>query len=143
MAHVIRFALSRLTRNPKTEAGRHVRNIIHTLSDVHDEVSMYTFIERFQQWDEVYADFLKEKSYNPHTGRRWYTHKKLRSVRSHIKNSIPHLFHYLSDSDIPRTTNDLEGGINSPLSELLRRHRGIRKRFKRLLVSLYLLERRK
>jgi len=141
--HVIRFCLSRLTRSPQTEAGRALRKIILSLNKIETEKEVLSFQKQFHDWNEKYHNFLKEKSQSKETGRKWYTHRKLRSVRSHLKNSIPFLFHYVYDKDIPKTTNHLEGGINSPLSELLRRHRGIQKRFKRLLVSLYLLKRRK
>ena len=141
--HVVRFCLSKLTRSPQTEAGRELRKIVLLLNTITNEKEVTYFTKQFEQWNETYYDFLKEKSKSLETGRMWYTHRKLRSVRSHVKNSIPYLFHYVYDKDIPKTTNHLEGGINAPLSELLRRHRGIQKRFKRLLVSLYLLERRR
>lgn len=141
--HVIRFCLSKLTRSPQTEAGRALRKIVLLLNTIRSEKEVNMFLQQFKQWNETYHDFLKEKSKSFETGKTWYTHRKLRSVRSHLKNSIPYLFHYVYDKDIPKTTNHLEGGINAPLSELLRRHRGIQKRFKRLLVSLYLLKRRK
>ncbi len=141
--HVMKFSLGKLTRKPKTEAGKDLRNIVLSLSSVYTEREAFQFQERFLTWERSYASFLKEKSINPLTGRKWYTHKSIRSVRSHLKNSLPFLFYYVDDETIPRTTNNIEGGTNSSLDERLRRHRGIQKRFKRLLVSLYLLKRRK
>jgi len=52
-------------------------------------------------------------------------------------------FLFVENKSIPNTTNCVEGGINSPLTELLWRHRGIRKEQKRDLVLSYLSARRK
>lgn len=141
--HIIRFCLSKLTQKPKTDAGKELRILICDISKIKTKAEVNKWKNSFWKWDEKHKDFLKEKSINPLTNRSWYTHRKLRSVRSHIKNSLDNIFLYIENDKIPKTTNYVEGGINSPLSELLRRHRGIKKEEKRLLVISYLSNRRK
>lgn len=142
LAHVIRLSLAWLTRNPKTKAGEDLRNIILTLSKAKTKIEAGIWKKSFELWDEYYDSFLQQKSLNPITGINWFTHKKLRAVRSLIKNALPDLFWFLEDRLIPNTTNAVEGGINSPVSELLRRHRGITEKQKELLVSDFLRARR-
>jgi len=140
--HIIRFCLSRLTQNPKTDAGKELRSLVYEISKVKTKIEVDQWKNSFLKWNEKHKDFLKEKSINPLTNKSWYTHRKLRSVRSHLKNALDSMFLYTENINIPNTTNYVEGGINSPLSELLRRHRGIKKEEKRLLVLSYLSNRR-
>lgn len=142
LAHVIRLSLAWLTRNPKTKAGEDLRNIVLTLSKAKTKIEADVWKKSFELWNEYYNSFLQQKSFNPVTGRNWFTHRKLRAVRSLIKNALPGLFRCLEDRRIPNTTNVVEGGINSPISELLRRHRGITEKQKELLVSDFLRSRR-
>jgi hypothetical protein len=143
IAHIKRFCLSRLTQNPKTDTGKELRILVCEISKVKTKPEVDRWKNSFFEWDERNKKFLKEKSINPLTNRSWYTHRKLRAVRSHLKNALDTMFLHIENINIPNTTNHVEGGINSPLSELLRRHRGIKKEEKRLLVISYLSNRRK
>ena len=143
LAHIIRLSFALLTRNPKTEAGVELRLMIRMLGKVRNDFEAKVWKDGFENWNKQYEQFLKEKSFNPENGRKWYTHKKLRAVRSLVKNAIGDMFWYVNDSKIPNTTNVVEGGINSPLAELLHRHRGIGKQLKEQLVLYYLYARRK
>ncbi len=55
----------------------------------------------------------------------WYTHKHLHQAATHLINAIPHLFSYLNDEQIPKSTNQIEGYF-SHLKEKLTLHRGLR-----------------
>jgi transposase-like protein len=143
IAHVVRLSLAWLTKRPQSEAGRELRSLVSTLHRVKTNGDALQWEEDILNWDERHATFLSDKSINPATGRKWYTHRKLRAVRSLVLNALPDLFRYTNDARIPNTTNNVEGGINSPLKELLSRHRGITKKQKMLLVSQYLYNRRR
>lgn len=143
VAHVIRLSLAWLTKHPQTVAGHELRIIICSLGFVKTPNEVQAFRHACVSWKERHALFLKERSKNPWTGRAWYTHRKLRAVASLVMNALDDLFHYVSDARIPNTTNYVEGGINAPLKELLRRHRGITAAQARLLVSHYLMQRRR
>ena len=142
IAHVIRLSLSWLTKNPHTEAGRALRVIILNLSRVKTIHEGELWQSAFAGWNTTYQTFLKEKSQNPLTGKSWYTHRKLRAVRSLLKNASPNLFWFTKHSCIPSTTNDVEGGINASVSEVLRRHRGMTINQKEELLCAFLCARR-
>lgn len=143
MAHVVRLSLAWLTKQPQSEAGRELRSLVGTLRMVRTKKDALRWERALNQWDARHAAFLSEKSINPATGRKWYTHRKLRAVRSLVVNALPGLFYYTRSVHIPNTTNHVEGGINAPLKELLGRHRGITYAQKELLVSQFLYDRRK
>lgn len=142
IAHVVRLSLAWLTKRPQSEAARELRSLIGILHAVKTEEDARQWEADILRWDARHAVFLSDKSINPATGRKWYTHRKLRAVRSLVLNALHDLFRYTTDACIPNTTNSVEGGINSPLKELLGRHRGITKEQKKLLVSQYLYNRR-
>jgi len=142
LAHIMRFSLSWLTMNPKTEAGISLRRLAVVLSTVKTKDEAGSWTGSYSKWQETFNDFLKEKSINPLTGRRWYTHRKLRAVNSLIKRALPSLFIFLEYPLIPSTTNKVEGGINGPLVELLHRHRGTNISRQKALVSTYLNKRK-
>ncbi|MFC1521089.1 hypothetical protein ACFL6Y_01640 [Elusimicrobiota bacterium] len=51
---------------------------------------------------------------------------------------MPNLFVFLDFKGFPKTTNHIEGGINSRLKELLHRHRGLNIERKKVLVAYFL-----
>ena len=142
IAHIIRLSLLWLTRNPKTEAGVELRKIARNLALAKTKEVSILWRKSFEEWDTKYQLFLKERSTNPLTNRKWYTHRKLRGVRSLIMGAINNLFYFLYDPLIPNTTNSVEGGINAVLKEVLHRHRGLSTLKKRVLVSHFLIARR-
>jgi hypothetical protein len=100
--------------------------------------------------EKKYRNFLNEKTIN--WNKSWYTHKKLRSAKSHIKNAlwtkwgsilggaIPYMFFNLKDENIKKSNNDLEW-LNWVLDGHIFRHRWLK--IDRLIsfVSLWLYER--
>lgn len=141
-AHVVRLSLAWLTMKPKTEAGILLRKLVLLLHKIKTKEDSKIWIDSYLGWRESFHDFLKEKSINPLTGYRWYTHRKLRAVNSLINRALPNLFIFLEDSTIPSTTNKVEGGINAPLVELLHRHRGTNVLRQKILVCAYLNKRK-
>lgn len=143
LAHIIRLSLAWLTRNPQTFAGQELRILVRNLARTKTPFNANQWRDSFMAWNAHYESFLKEKSVNPATGRRWYTHRKLRAVRSLIMHALPNLFLFIINPSIPNTTNVVEGGINAPLAELLHRHRGITEQQKKALVTRFLYARRR
>lgn len=142
IAHIIRGSKSLLTKKPQTEAGQILLFLVRKLSKVSNNKDRDFWVTDFENWLRQYDTFLKEKScsfFNPK--KWWYTHKKLRRVRSLFLNSLPHLFTYIDYINVPRTSNHLEGGINSPIKNLLKTHRGLKPRHKQILVAWYLVKR--
>ena len=143
IAHIIRLSLAWLTRNPQTLAGQELRILVRSLAQAKTSEQASILHNSFSVWNTCYEVFLKEKSINQATGRKWYTHRKLRAVRSLIMHALPNMFWFTADTLIPNTTNIVEGGINAVLAELLHRHRGITEQQKKALVTRFLYARRK
>ncbi len=142
--HVMQLATIRLTRNPKTVVGRELRLLMLRLPAVHTQAQKERWVELFASWEQRHRALLKERTYgDAHSVRRWwYTHRNLRAARSLFLNAIPHIFTYL-DHQVPRTTNDIEGGLNARLAELITRHRGLGQARKRILAARFLADRSK
>ena len=143
MTHVVRLAQAWLTRNPKILAGQELLLLVKSLYGIETKDQVNIFKKEFNNWLEKYHDFLKEKSISLETKRPWYTHRKLRAVRSLILGAIPNLFTFLEIPNIPRTTNKLEGGVNSPIKALIRHHRGMKIQHRQSLVFRFLRARQK
>ena len=130
--HMKQIITRYLTRRPKLQAGIELREVMHGLCDVREEV----FAQELAIWHEKWCMFLAEKTTNPETGRWNYTHKRLRSAYSSLKKHLPYLFTYQKHSElgIPNTTNGLEGPF-AYLKELVRVHRGIKPDLKRKIID--------
>jgi hypothetical protein len=144
MFHVMQLATIRLTRNPKMDAGCELRSLMLQLPSVRTYGQKKLWIAAFASWECRYETLLKERTYGDgrFSRRWWYTHRNLRAARSLFLNAIPHLFTYL-DHPVPKTTNDIEGGLNARLAELITRHRGLGQARKRTLAARFLSERSK
>lgn len=146
MFHVYQLVLIRLTRRPKTEAGMTLLCITKDVFCIHTRRQKRRWIRRYRHWKKHHASFLKERTEGTLPGKKrswWYTHKRIRSVRTLIDHAIPELFTFIGHADIPRSTNHVEGGINSRLAELLHRHRGLSIKKKQVLVATFLSEKQR
>ena len=141
IVHVFQLALARLTQRPKTQAGYTLKTTMHQLLKVRTRRQKRRWIREYRRWSKRYEHFLKERTIGEQPGRKrtwWYTHKKMRSVRTLLDHALPDLFTYIGHPEIPRTTNHVEGGINSRLAELIYRHRGLPLKKKEVLVATFL-----
>lgn len=141
VVHVFQLAMARLTRRPKTPAGQALSLILKVFLRVRTRRQKRRWIRRHRHWRTQYERFLMERTQGRLPGKKrswWYTHRRLRSVRTLIDHALPDLFTYVGHPEIPRSTNHVEGGINSRLSELLHRHRGISQAKKEVLVGTFL-----
>src|SRR5699024_11698913 len=99
-----------------------------------EEVAAFT--GEFASWTSRWDSVLKARTYaNQHRSQRpshvkpgqkwWYTHLRLRRAHKRIHGLITsdQLFTWLAqahpDETLPKTTNPLEGGINTAAQELL------------------------
>jgi len=153
--HIWMNIRSKLTLHPKTEAGVELLAMARTLLKGIDSLEQRDkWIDDLYTFGERYEKLLKERTYGPvHPGGRrrwWYTHRNLRSAYRQLIKLVEdkQLFTYLevvvTDIDtgkpapIPRTTNFVEGGINSRLRDLLKLHRGLPPQRQIRLVDWYL-----
>jgi len=147
LVHIERLARIRLTRHPKSCAGKELLMLVRRLMKVRTKRQRRRWVRSYRCWERKHDAFLKERSYGePKTGKKrtwWYTHRNVRAVRSLIRNAMPHLFTFVRYPQVPRTTNHIEGGVNSRLKELVHRHRGLSQNRKQVLVAEHLAQRGK
>lgn len=139
LIHIHRQAKAWLTQNPQTEAGRELLLIVKRLINVETHEQKNDWLKSFNEWLGKHDDFLKERSHHQIISKRWwYTHRRLRAIRSLLKNSLNNLFIYLDNHQVPKTSNDVEGGINSRIKDLLRIHGGLKPHHQQVLTAWYL-----
>jgi hypothetical protein len=124
LVHIQRMCLLWLTRYPKHQAGKELRQLVLQILKIKNDNDRLFWIREFHQWYERHKDYIDEKTNNIETGRYWYTHKLLRRSYITIKRALPNMFHYLANPKIPNTTNGIEGFF-SHLKNHLDLHRGL------------------
>lgn len=107
--HMEQIIIRYTTRYPKLPAAIELLEIVRTLS----RTDAQSFTDTFALWCRTWDEFLQERSVNPETGRRAYTHRRLRSARDSIRRHLPHLFTFekYPELTIPNTTNSLDGSF--------------------------------
>ena len=130
--HQIAITTRYLTTKPKLLAGQTLRHISLCITKSNQD-EMQKLLDG---WYATWGDFLKQKTYNPITKRRFYTHKRLRSAYGSIARNLPHLYTYQKypELNIPNTTNSLDGSF-AHLKDMLRIHRGLSKARKLKLID--------
>lgn len=124
LVHIQRMCLLWLTQYPKHIAGQELRSIVLMILKIKTENDKTFWIKEFNQWYKNHSEYINQKTINSETGRYWYTHKLLRRSYSTIKSALPNMFHYLTNSSIPKTTNGIEGYFGH-LKNHLDIHRGL------------------
>lgn len=125
-----------VTKNPKLVAGIELKEVVEMLG----EVSSQEFIQYLQAYTVHHRDFLNEKTTNPLTGQQTFTHQRLRSAIRSLHTNLPHLFTYeeYPHKKIPTTTNSLESHF-SHIKDVVRIHRGLKRKTKEKLIETILL----
>ena len=113
-----------LTRFPKHLAAIELRRLVLMLLYIKTNNDRLYWIKKLIYWYEQHKNYLQEKTYNEKTGRYWYTHKLVRRSYFTIKGALPNMFHYLSNPQIPSSTNGIEGFFGH-LKNHLDLHRGL------------------
>ena len=119
------------TSRPNTMAGAELYVLAKDLLKVEDLQGAQKWGNRFTDWILKYQDFLSEMTIDEF-GHKRPTHERLlkaeRSLLKLVRENT--LFTYLdqeliADFKVPSTNNQIEGGINARLREMLRDHRGL------------------
>jgi Transposase, Mutator family len=124
LVHIQRMCLLWLTRFPKHQSGIELRQLVLQLLKIKTNNDRIYWTREFRRWFECHNTYMREKTINPLTGRYWYTHKLLRRSYFTINKALPNMFQYLSNGQIPHTTNGIEGFF-SHLKNHLDIHRGL------------------
>jgi hypothetical protein len=140
--HIQRRCESLLTRNPETQAGRDLLELVRFVNKIKTLNDKEIFLKWLDRFEKRYQSILKERTYADRSW--WYTHKNLRLAFNTLKSSKNNMFFYLDDCNIPKDTNGLEAEFTH-LKTKLNMHRGLSKRRKEnytfwywFLKSIYL-----
>ena len=119
--HQVMTIRTKLTRNPKLEASKELLELSRMLCHTDKE----SFIGAFQEWEDRWMGFLKERTTDSN-GKSYYTHKELRSAWLSLKRNMPWLWTWYDypELKIPNTNNAMEA-LNSDLKTKLALHRGM------------------
>lgn len=132
--HMERLVVKGTTKNPQTEAGVVLLALVRTLHRTNKK----TFNKRLDMYVEKYRNFLNEKTTNPISSERYWTHKELRAAVMSLIRFRHYLFTYEQNKNIPKTTNSLEGHF-SHTKEIVAVHRGLsRPQKEKVLNSIFL-----
>jgi len=132
--HQVKTVTKHLTKKPKLEAAKELRDISLRLKDSTES----KFTDMLDEWHSKWKKVLDERSANPETGKTAYTHKRLRSAYRSLRDNMSNLFEFErhKELDIPRTTNCLDGQF-SDLKNKLRNHNGLTDDRKKKLIDEY------
>ena len=133
--HQKKTVINYISTKPKLEASKELLSILKTITTS----TKKGFSQNLFNWHKKWDWFLKEKSENQITGRKTYTHKRLRSAYFSLKRNLPYLFTYLeySELNMPNTTNSCDGSF-AHWKNKVKIHRGLRKDRRRKMIN-YLL----
>lgn len=120
------------TGRPKTLAGAELYMLAKDLLHLEDRKEMERWVHRFIDWMEKYREFLNQMT-RDEEGRLRPTHERLIKARNSLIKLVREgtMFTYLDEElmdeidKIPSTNNQIEGGVNARLREMLRDHRGL------------------
>lgn len=139
LVHVQRNTRTDLTSKPKLEAGRQLKKLSDRLAKAHDGETAVKWGEALNAWHITWGSFINERTHakddptNPKAMRRQWrrTHEDVRRCHRRLERLFRggRLFAFLDPAPtaggpVARTTNRLEGGVNSPLKHVLLDHHG-------------------
>lgn len=149
--HIQKGVRTLLTKNPKSEAGKYLYTLNKTFIKL--KLTKLQFLEQLENYLKNHQAYVNEMS---ETNPNQYKHIRLRKALRKYQNNIKYMFTFqnsrlvsnsVSNSDlkyeIPNTTNHIDGGLFSPMKNLLRCHNGLSKENRKKLITVYLNSRGK
>lgn len=133
--HQVAIIRRYITKNPKLPASIELKELVAMMKMTDKE----SFEGGLDLWYIKWKSFLNERTYNPITGKSYYTHKRLRSAYRSLKTNLKWLFTWYDylELNIPNTTNAIDGHF-SDLKNKLRNHNGLSKARKRKFIDEFL-----
>jgi hypothetical protein len=120
--HAVQTMTKYLTKNPKLEAGRQLRELALQLK----HCGRVQFARKLRKWHRRWDSFLGERV-EDEDGKRRYKHRRLRSAYRSLNRNLPWLFACKDHPNlrIPNTTNSCDGWF-AHLKQRVKIHRGLR-----------------
>lgn len=137
IVHIQRMIRLWLTRKPKTIVAKELRYLIGLLHHITNVTEQTMWTIAFEKWYQRHQYFIEEKVIYKPTNRWWYRHRQIRRCAVMIKVALPDMFHFITNKNIPKSTN----GIDSYFGHLklnLNVHRGLSYEHRENFVLWYL-----
>lgn len=129
LVHMERIVTRGTTLIPKTKAGE----ILLLLARSLHKTKRNDFNRRLDEYFKRYMVFLNERTIHPDNTWSW-THEDLRRSAYSLDARRPDLFTYQRNSNIPKTTNSLEGHF-SHVRDIMEIHRGLSRKHKEKILD--------
>ena len=130
--HAYSAVKRKTTTRPRTQAGVDLYSLAQALLEVTTFDQAVAWMSKLATWNTTYKEFLAQRTRLP-DGRWVATHARLIQAKNSLNTLVKQgtLFTYLDPAldlegdPIARTSNLIEGGINTQLRCVLRAHRGM------------------
>lgn len=132
--HQQRIIQRYLTLNPQLPASIELLSLSKLLTSTDKD----SFIGVFNEWQNKWESFLKERTFD-HNGKSRYTHKNLRSAYLSLRRNMKWLWTFYDNPSlgIPNTNNALEGTFTN-IKTKLRVHSGMKKSNRQKFLDEYI-----
>jgi len=133
--HMVKTVHQKLTKHPKSEAGRELLHIANLMTRTDKE----SFVGIMGQWYERYGKYMNERSEPDLKGHTHYLHKRLRSAYFSIIRNMEQLWTWYDNFElkIPNTNNGIES-LFTDMKSKLRVHNGLSLKNREKFISQYL-----
>ena len=120
-----------LTNNPVLEPNIELKLIVDSICNKHVSMDEQKFLHQIVNWHGRYRAWLNEKTIDPLTGNKEWTHQDTRKAFNVLKNHLDIIYTYehYPELNIPRTSNRIEGKFGVA-KDKLRNHHGYSKELK-------------
>lgn len=120
LVHIQRQGLGWCRRRPKRTDAKHLRSLFLDVFNIRNRLEQTKFVENVEKWEKRHGGKIV------HALEKGKVFSDLKRARSMLLKSLPYMFNYLENTNIPKTTNAVEGYC-SRLKQRYRQHRGITK----------------
>lgn len=131
LVHIQRQGLAWCRRRPKRTDAQRLRELFLRVMSIRTPEQRDAFLAQVYHWEKRYGHRIAR---SPETG---WVFSDLKRARSLLLTALPNMFHYLQDSNIPKSTNALEGYFGR-LKQKYRQHRGLSPKHRQAFFQWYL-----
>lgn len=133
--HMVAIVRRKLTKKPQLPAGKELLDIAYRLKNM----SKNEFDAAFDQWKSKWQKFTAEETINLLTGKKTFTHQRLRSAMCSLSFYSKWLFTFEQINGMPNTNNLIEGTFTD-LKKSLRNHPGMSESNRRRFIDGFFSE---
>lgn len=133
--HMKQIVRRYITLNPRLKAARALKELMEVITKSKKD----DFVHEYSRWKSTWHDVLYRRS-ELKSGKKRYTHRRLRSAMHSIDFFLPYLFTYqdLDCKGMPNTNNKIEGTFTN-LKKKLNSHCGMSEENRRRFISGFFL----